>query len=284
MTKPSSLATGTLLMLAIVPPCGGEDAPVECSATSDALPALFGNIGPRIAVGVDAPAVEWNGVVESGRVEGMETGLLFLASESPVEASGSGAAVETGATASDGGVVERGARVGAVRRGFGDSGVRSVADVPWYRSGPVALFAVLAVIAGAAFGARRLLRGTHLGRVDGLHVISRTYLSPKQSIALVQMGARMVFVGVTPQSITTLRTVGDAVEAAQLRGRSRLASLKGEGFDTQLERQAARYIASPLTESVAEDATSPLGDAKRGVSALLSRARNVGGGSGPQPV
>ncbi len=100
---------------------------------------------------------------------------------------------------------------------------------PWYRDGLVSLFVVLASIVGLAWAAKRYLTPSQGASEDILRVLCKTHLSPKQSIALVQIGGRFAFVGVTPDRITNLRIVEDAEEAAALRVQLRLDRIDKEG-------------------------------------------------------
>ncbi len=91
----------------------------------------------------------------------------------------------------------------------------------WYRSLPVALGAVLAIIVGCAFVVKKYLpTGRRGGSGELLEVIARTYLSPKQSICLVRAGRRMVMVGVTADRMTPLADFENAEAVAQLVGQA----------------------------------------------------------------
>ncbi|NOT01287.1 MAG: FliO/MopB family protein [Phycisphaerales bacterium] len=276
----------------IPPPAMGEGAVLQPAGAVESLPRLFGEIVPTdwndsvapTVTGDDghrAISVGWVGVVEENQPRAAGANGVFEEPSAANTATDDTSAPQTVADTRSSRAVESTGRDPAIPRPVRDATTRPVSDVAWYRSGPVALGAVLAVIMVAAMLVKRLVRGTKLGRTEGLQVISRTYLSPKQSIALVQMGARMVFVGITPQGMTTLRTVRDAQEAAMLRGGSRLATVKGERFDARLEREAAEFIG--LSENTGAPA-SPMAAAKRDVSGLLSRLRTIGGRGAAQPV
>lgn len=96
---------------------------------------------------------------------------------------------------------------------------RSDQVTPWYRTIPVALGVVLAVILGCALFARRYLQtGGGAGAPSGLEIVARTHLSPKQSICLVRAAGRLVMVGVTPDRITHLSDIDHADAVATLVG------------------------------------------------------------------
>lgn len=135
----------------------------------------------------------------------------------------------------------------------------SESATPWYRGGLVSLAVVLTVIGGVACLARRYLTPTQVGGGDVLRVLCRAHLSPKQSIALVQMGGRFAFVGVTSEHITPLRVVEDAQEAATIRTELRLR---------KREKEAAEFGAilndeSQRTAERVEPAMTPTGETEQ---------------------
>jgi len=120
----------------------------------------------------------------------------------------------------------------------------AVANAPWYRDGLMPLLGVLAAIASVAYVGKRWMKGTSLSPGEMIRVLARTHLSPKQSIALVQMGEKLVFVGVTPQTVSTLRVVDDPDEQGKLRGglKARGSMRERAEFDRLLTRESSRYI------------------------------------------
>ena len=83
----------------------------------------------------------------------------------------------------------------------------------WYVTGPV-----LALIFLLGYLAKRfVLPGTRLGNRE-LEVLARTYVGPKQSIAIVKAGRRLMVVGVTANQVSLLISLDDPVEAAELMG------------------------------------------------------------------
>ncbi|MEE9293422.1 MAG: flagellar biosynthetic protein FliO [Phycisphaerae bacterium] len=131
---------------------------------------------------------------------------------------------------------------------------------------------VLAVIAGAGILARRFLTRSQAGGADLVRVLSRTYLSPKQSVALVQLGGRFAFLGVTPDRISTLRIVEDAEEAGALRSELRVRRLNADraGFDELLTAEAHGFKSAGRVDEHLEPAlqTGP------GRSAQMSKTRD----------
>jgi flagellar biosynthetic protein FliO len=91
------------------------------------------------------------------------------------------------------------------------------------------LLAVLALIIGLAvlvkryLAPKRLLPGT-----NGLEVIARTPISPKQNLVLVKMGPTLVLLGQTSERITSLAWVEDPDQVAGVMGQ-----VAGHGRDKQ---------------------------------------------------
>ena len=125
--------------------------------------------------------------------------------------------------------------------------------------------------------ARRFVKGGHAPRGDVLQVLARTHLSPKQSIALVQMGGRLVFVGITPESIARLRTVADGDEAAWLRGRLRLGVSAAEQaeFDRLLNTEGAALKETMTRQSeLPIEPTQRVAQTRRNLRGLLDQLKS----------
>ena len=173
----------------------------------------------------------------------------------------------------------------AIRRS-GRTQEAGVAPWPWYRSGLASLGLVLGAIIVVALVIKRVAKKTHGGGGGVLQVLTRTHLSPKQSIAVVQMGGRLVFVGITPEQINTLRIVEDREEAALLRGQLRIGAgqFGGTAFDKHLSREA-KELADGLDIGVEDgcSAPNPQSGAKKDLTGLLDRLRDFQGQRSRQP-
>ncbi len=143
------------------------------------------------------------------------------------------------------------------------------AAIPWYRHGMVALLLVLFAISVTGWIARRLLRPAMGSGSDLMEVIRRTHLSPKQSIALVRLGDRFAFVGVTSDRISMLHCVTDLEETLSLQEKihRRQSSAERAAFKKALEEESASF-------EVGDDACSPSDDLVSDRSARLSETRN----------
>jgi len=114
------------------------------------------------------------------------------------------------------------------------------------------------------------LRG---GRRPGMiEVVSRTVLSPRQSICLVRVGPRLVLVGVTPERLTSLDVVADSEASARVLGGStaREEGAEAEGFEALLAGQESQYGAAAGGEAAG---------AARGVGGSIDRVRAQLGGA-----
>jgi flagellar biosynthetic protein FliO len=91
-------------------------------------------------------------------------------------------------------------------------------DSPWLSFlGP--LVVVLGVMAVALWAARKFVPGVRrLGGSGAVRVMARTHLAPRQSIALVKVGSRVLVVGQTADRLTTLDTITDGDEVSHLLG------------------------------------------------------------------
>ncbi len=100
----------------------------------------------------------------------------------------------------------------------------------WMRT-LLALGIVIALIFAARYALRRFGgrgSGVSLGRRGAvIEVLTRTSFSPRQQLALVRLGRRLVLVGSGPEGMTALAEVTDRAEADEL-----LARLGAGGADT----------------------------------------------------
>ncbi|MBI5864294.1 MAG: flagellar biosynthetic protein FliO [Planctomycetes bacterium] len=124
----------------------------------------------------------------------------------------------------------------------------------WFRTGG-ALAAVVAVILFLSWGAKALGGGNfgrRLGRTRAIEVVSRTALSPRQSLCLVRVGQRIILIGITPDSIRTLDVIASPEEAAALAGSalSEQASRVDGGFEKKLRGETLLFTAAAAEADV----------------------------------
>ncbi len=118
----------------------------------------------------------------------------------------------------------------------------------WVRT-TMALGAVVALIVLLGWGYRVVANGGQLrlplrGRHPNLiEVLSRTNLSPRQSVCLVRIGPRMVLLGLTQDAVRALDVIDDADLTAQLAGEAARgrADSSTAAFAACLEEEAQPY-------------------------------------------
>jgi flagellar biosynthetic protein FliO len=172
-------------------------------------------------------------------------------------------------------------------RGGGKAAQRSASattppDVPtrpWYRSGPAALAVVLAAIVGVAWLARRYVPSVKKMADGPLKVVGRAYLSPKQSVALVQVGRRHVLVGVTSDRLTNLGHIADADESFHLKVEAARPDpvSTGNRFEELLATEAAEYAEFESGPPPPSDNPSQLRETMGELRSLMGRLRTLQG-------
>jgi flagellar biogenesis protein FliO len=125
---------------------------------------------------------------------------------------------------------------------------RSGAD-SWLRSG-LSLLGVIGLILLLAWGYRLASRRGDLLPLPGrnrrsylIDVVARKPLTPKQSLALVRLGPRLVLVGVGPERVSTLDVIDDPKLAAQLLGEAARdqADSHAADFSRTLEEESRTF-------------------------------------------
>lgn len=142
------------------------------------------------------------------------------------------------------------------------------------------LLVVLGVVMGIAAAVKKWMPGA--ARVTGggaISILARQYVSSKQSLCLVRLGRRVVLVGMTPNSMTTLSEVTDADEIATIA--SALERGKAGSFSTALSKlsDSDAAVEAPDDESYEASVAKPNGRLRRfdesesRVSDLIERIR-----------
>jgi flagellar biogenesis protein FliO len=148
----------------------------------------------------------------------------------------------------------------------------SSAEVPAKPSGAreatrvgAALAAVLGLIFFLRWAARRLYKVPVTGRPSGaVQVLSRTVLSPKQQLLLLQVGKRVLVVADGGAQMSALCQITEPDEVASLVGqlRSEKESAATKAFGSVFGRKRKQYEAEPPEPEAQEPAVAPPG--KRG--------------------
>lgn len=146
------------------------------------------------------------------------------------------------------------------------------------------LLVVLLVIAALSLAVRRLTPRkwrAHLTGLGAIEILGRQYLSPKQSVALLKVGRRVVLVGVTAERVSHLETITDPDEIAELVGRAasqRPGSLSS-AFRREVLKEAGRYEEVVPEEGASNDAAGGRSEAyaraRRQLQGLLTRVRGL---------
>ena len=157
----------------------------------------------------------------------------------------------------------------------------------WVRT-TAALAGVVGLIVLLGWGYRGMLgSGSRRWATRGRHpslleVVSRTALSPRQSLCLVRCGPRLVLLGVTADAIRPLDVINDADLTARLMGdvaRQRPDSSTAE-FARCLESEARGYSddrQEPDAPRTTDD--RQLGAVRNRLAETLGRLRSKGGGA-----
>lgn len=154
----------------------------------------------------------------------------------------------------------------------------SARHVPWYRHGVVALSVVLGVIFGLLWLLRRYVPSVRKAPPGPLRVVARTTISPKQSVALLEVGRRYVLVGITADHLTNLGHIQDPDESFRLRAQAADPRPAGRQnrFDELLSHEAAEYAeVEAATPSVGPPSREQLQDTMGQLQGLLGRLRSL---------
>ncbi len=146
----------------------------------------------------------------------------------------------------------------------------------WYRSGMVSLVAVLSLIGALFWAVRKFMPGAVTRSGGVMNVVARTALSPKHSVALVQVGRRrFVLVGISADRVTTLADMADADEVAELAGLTLGGSTASDRkFERELTQASKAFEPAELVEPTpAEDKGRRVADARGQLETLLARLK-----------
>lgn len=237
------------LLLALVVFLGGPSVPATANQGRDAEPD-DGPAGGGTNAGAALTAQEAPALADSGPGE-PAAGLANVGGEIRRES------VSNAETSNP-----RGEVADRLRR-TGLSTPPRIRPVPWYRSGLMSLMLVLAVIVGAVLLVRRLVPSVRRMSGGVVEILGRSHLSPKQSLALVRIGRRVLLVGVAPERLSTLCEIDEPQEVAELLGRSSRRLGDGPHFDELLSGAAAGF----------DESSQQAGELTSGPSDRLHRAK-----------
>ena len=252
-----------LLLLLSVPPVAGR------AAAPDDPPASIRRGGSNTAATVDAQ----DAATPLGE---LATGVANIGGEVRLAGSSNAEALPPDTRATD--AAGPTTPVLAPRRGGSAriSATSRIQPAPWYRSGLMSLVVVLAAIAGLVLLVRRLVPSMRRMTGDVVEILGRNHLSPKQSLALVRIGRRLLLVGVTPERLNTLCEIDEPQEVADLLSRAARRLNKGESFDEALSGAEAGFDRSaPRVSELTSGPSAQLQRATGQLQGLLGRLRSM---------
>lgn len=134
-----------------------------------------------------------------------------------------------------------------VRRRVRRENARPSKRPTWYGSGLWPLVGVLVLIGSAAWVVRRWVPAARAHDGGVIKVVARANVTAKHSVALVQLGRRMILVGACGDRLSMLSEITEAEEVAELAARVGGGAL--EAFDGLLGDESAAYMETPSNES-----------------------------------
>ncbi len=147
--------------------------------------------------------------------------------------------------------------------------------VEWYRNGFVALGAVLLLIAIVAWGLKRFGPKAQLGG-SAIRILSRSHLSPKQSLALIRVSDRVMLVGITPDRISHLTTFDDPVGVDVMTASTSGNAVPRESFGGLLDSESRLFeVDNDVEEQVSNADLGTVRQTRRNLKNLLGRVKTL---------
>jgi flagellar biogenesis protein FliO len=127
-----------------------------------------------------------------------------------------------------------------VQRGDGRTSSESSSVTSWRRS-LLPLAVVLGLIGLGAWLVKRWLPMGQISRGGPVRVVAQSVLAPRHTAVLVQLGRRLVLVGVSGERMSRLCEITDPDEVLELLSGSRSAADGGRAFDSLLGRESITF-------------------------------------------
>lgn len=181
----------------------------------------------------------------------------------------------------------------APRRSLADTLRADAAAAPWYRGGLGATAIVVGLILFLFLCVRRWLPKAPAPDSSALRVAARVALTPRHSLALVQVGRRFLVLGLSPDHVSGVCDIQEEEEVAELKahfGAGRpparrfdaLVAAEAEAFTNRShrdERQAPeRSVPREVSSTQSSDSWRSLTDLRRRIHALSDRTKRVSAG------
>ena len=167
--------------------------------------------------------------------------------------------------------IKKRARIGHLRAIKQSAGT----GVRWYRNGFVALGAVLLLIAIVAWGLKRFGPKVQLGG-SAIRILSRSHLSPKQSLALIRVSDRVMLVGITPDRISHLTTFDDPVGVDIMTASTNADAVPREPFGGLLDSESMLFeVDGGVEEHTSSADLGTVRQTRRSLKSLLGRVKKL---------
>lgn len=146
---------------------------------------------------------------------------------------------------------------------------------PWYTNGFLSLAVVIVLIGVIAWVVKRLAPRTRLGG-SAVRILGRTYLSPKQSLALVRVGNRVALIGITPDHISHVMAVDDLATADSTLAGVGAETGSADQFNGFLEKETNFFgTEEALEEHVDSSDTRSVRRTRRSLTDLLGQVKKM---------
>ena len=134
---------------------------------------------------------------------------------------------------------------------------------------------VLGLIGLGAWGVRRWKPSIRAGHGGVLRVVARSALAPRHSAVLVQVGRRLLLLGISADRMATLCEVTDPDEVLELLARGGEDKSKREAFDGWLTHESASYRPSDEAREYVVEPSTRGSETPPPVARLLTRLRSL---------
>ncbi len=154
-------------------------------------------------------------------------------------------------------------------------GIGGAPDIRQWMTSLAPLAIVIALIGGGAWGLRQWAGRGRSGRHSLIRVLNRTFLSSKQSVALIRVGRTLMLVGITAEHIDALATIQDPQEVDRLIADAEPARLANRRFEDLLGGESRVYPAAGLEAHVGEADLGSVRQTRRSLQELCTRMKSL---------
>ena len=131
------------------------------------------------------------------------------------------------------------------------------------------------LIAIVAWGIKRFGPKAQLGG-SAIRILSRSHLSPKQSLALIRVSDRVMLVGITPDHISHLTTFDDPVGVDVMTASTDASAMPREPFGGLLDSESMLFeVDDNLEEHASSADLGTVRQTRRSLKSLLGRVKTL---------